>query len=54
MTENSKMNPYTLEIIKSSLTAIGDEMFSALQRTSMSPIIYETLDYSVGVTDRAG
>ena len=48
------INPYTLEIIKSSLTAIGDEMFSALRRSSMSPIIYETLDYSVGVTDRTG
>ncbi len=45
---------YTLEIIKSALTAIGDEMFAALSRTSMSPIIYEALDYSVGVTDRHG
>ena len=54
MTEINKINPYTLEIIKSSLTAIGDEMFSALRRTSMSPIIYETLDYSVGITDRTG
>lgn len=26
-------------------------MFAALQRTSMSPIIYETLDNSVGVAD---
>lgn len=47
-------DPYTIEIIRSSLEAIGDEMFSALQRTSMSPIIYETLDYSVGVTDANG
>ena len=54
MLKTDGINPYTLEIIKSSLTAIGDEMFSALRRTSMSPIIYETLDYSVGVTDRAG
>ena len=45
---------YTLEIIKSALTAIGDEMFAALRRSSMSPIIYEALDYSVGVTDRHG
>lgn len=45
---------FTLEIIKSALTAIGDEMFSALRRSSMSPIIYEALDYSVGVTDRHG
>jgi N-methylhydantoinase B len=47
-------NPYTLEIIKSSLIAIGDEMFAAMSRTSMSPIIYEALDYSVGVTDAKG
>jgi N-methylhydantoinase B len=50
----SGTDPYTIEIIRNSLEAIGDEMFSALQRTSMSPIIYETLDYSVGVTDARG
>ncbi|MDB6043773.1 MAG: huyB [Gammaproteobacteria bacterium] len=50
----STTDPYTIEIIRSSLEAIGDEMFSALQRTSMSPIIYETLDFSVGVTDARG
>ena len=54
MADSNNINPYTLEIIKSSLTAIGDEMFSALRRTSMSPIIYEALDYSVGITDRTG
>lgn len=47
-------NPYTLEIIKSTLIAIGDEMFSAMSRTSMSPIIYEALDYSVGITNARG
>jgi len=50
----TKTDPYTIEIIRNSLEAIGDEMFSALQRTSMSPIIYETLDFSVGVTDASG
>jgi N-methylhydantoinase B len=29
-------------------------MFSAMIRTSMSPIIYETTDFAVGVTDAAG
>lgn len=47
-------DPYTREIIKNALVAIGDEMFAALRRTSMSPIIYEALDYSVGVTDETG
>ncbi len=29
-------------------------MFSALKRTAMSPIIYETLDFAVGATDARG
>lgn len=45
---------YTLEIIKNALVAVGDEMFAVLQRTSMSPIIYEALDFSVGLTDAQG
>ena len=54
MTTQERLDPYTLEIIKNALTAIGDEMFNVLQRVSMSPIIYEALDYSVGITDRHG
>jgi N-methylhydantoinase B len=46
-----KVDPFTMEIIKDALVAIGDEMFVALQRTSMSPIIYEVLDYACGLTD---
>src|SRR5690606_32432919 len=30
------------------------EMFYALARTSMSPIIYEVLDYACGLTDQKG
>jgi N-methylhydantoinase B len=45
---------FTLEIIKDSLVALGDEMFNAMVRTSMSPIIYETTDFAVGATDAAG
>lgn len=45
---------FTQEIIKDALVAIGEEMFNAMIRTSMSPIIYETTDFAVGVTDRAG
>lgn len=44
-------DPFTAEIIKSGLNAIGDEMFLAMARSSMSPIIYEVLDYAVGITD---
>ena len=45
---------FTTEIIKDSLVAIGEEMFNAVIRTSMSPIIYETTDFAVGVTDARG
>src|SRR3954453_13049397 len=44
----------TDEIIRNTLTALGDEMFSALKRTAMSLIIYETLDFAVGATDATG
>ena len=45
---------FTSGIIQDALQAVGDEMFEALRRTSMSPIIYEALDYAVGATDAAG
>jgi N-methylhydantoinase B len=47
-------DPFTLEIVKDALVAIGQEMFDAMIRTSMSPIIYETTDFAVGVTDARG
>jgi len=45
---------FTQEIIKDALVAVGYEMFDAMIRTSMSPIIYETTDFAVGVTDARG
>ncbi|RFU66866.1 hydantoinase B/oxoprolinase family protein [Peribacillus saganii] len=50
----TKVDPFTLDIVKDSLVAIGEEMFYALARTSMSPIIYEVLDYASGLTDAKG
>jgi len=44
-------DPFTLEIIKGALIAISDEMFIVLQKTAMSTVIYETLDYACGLTD---
>jgi N-methylhydantoinase B len=49
-----QIDPFTIEIIKDGLNAIGDEMFVSLQRTSKSPIIYEVLDYCCGITDDRG
>lgn len=48
------IDPFTQEIIKDALVALGDEMFNAMIRTSMSPIIYETTDFAVGATDARG
>lgn len=48
------MNLFTIDVIRSALTAIGDEMFATQRRSSMSPIIYESLDYGVGITDGHG
>ncbi|MED4693731.1 hydantoinase B/oxoprolinase family protein [Peribacillus frigoritolerans] len=47
-------NPFALEVIKDSLLSIGEEMFIALARTSMSPMFYEVLDYACGLTDAKG
>ena len=41
----------TLEIIRNKLLAIADEMGVVLARTSMSPVIYEVLDFACGLTD---
>ncbi|MGC6329006.1 hydantoinase B/oxoprolinase family protein [Rhizorhabdus sp. FW153] len=45
---------FTQDIIKDALVALGAEMFNAMLRTSMSPIIYETTDFAVGATDAQG
>jgi len=45
---------FTLEIIEASLQAISDEMFAALRKTAMSPVIYEVLDMGTAVTDGDG
>src|SRR5215216_7320357 len=54
LSPQSSVDPFTIEIVKEGLNAIGDEMFVSLQRTSKSPIIYEVLDYCCGLTDEYG
>jgi len=48
------VDKFTGEIIKDALVAVGEEMFNAMIRTSMSPIIYETTDFAVGITSANG
>ena len=45
---------FTMDVLREGFAAISDEMFVSLQRTSQSPIIYEVLDFAVGITDAAG
>lgn len=49
-----RFDPITVEIIQSSVQAISDEMFGAMRKTAMSPIIYEVLDMATCVTDAEG
>jgi N-methylhydantoinase B len=50
----TRRDPFTLEIIQSSVQAASDEMFAALRKTAMSAIIYEVLDMGTGITDGDG
>ena len=54
MTTGIKLDQFTLDIVKDSLYAIGEEMFISVAKTSKSPVIYETLDFASGLTDVNG
>lgn len=45
---------FTLEIIKNGLIVANEEMFYAFGRTAKSPVIYEVLDYAVGIANADG
>ena len=51
---SATIDPFTLEIVKDKLLAIAEEMSVVLARTSMSPIVYEVLDFACGLTDPEG
>jgi N-methylhydantoinase B len=49
------MSPqFTVDVLREAFLAVADEMFVSLQRTSQSPVIYEVLDFGVGLTDAHG
>ncbi len=49
-----KTDPVTVELVRNSLIAATEEMKSVLMRTSYNMIIYEALDFTVGLFDRKG
>ena len=48
MTADVGSDAFTREIIRNKLLAIASEMGAVLARTSMSPIVYEVLDFACG------
>jgi len=50
----SKHDPFTIEIIQSSLHAVTDEMFATMRKTAMTSTIYEVLDFGVAITGAKG
>src|SRR5579859_6522319 len=44
----------TREVISGKLLATVDEMAIVLARASMSPVVYEVLDFACGICDRRG
>ena len=54
MTTSLRPDPFDLEVIGQTLKSIVDEMFVTTQRASQSPIIFEVLDFAVGITDEDG
>lgn len=45
------VDPVTLEVISGKLLATVDEMGIIMAKTSMSPIVYEVLDFACGICD---
>jgi len=45
---------FTLDVLREGFAAITDEMFVSLQRTAQSPVLYEVLDFGVGIADARG
>jgi N-methylhydantoinase B len=54
VTEKVRLDPVTLEVLRSALPAIADEMSVDLQRTSYNMMIYEVRDYCCAVLDVEG
>src|SRR5438270_10892575 len=53
-TKVEAVDPVTVEIIRNGLLAVTEEMKTNLTRTAYNLIIYEALDFTVGLFTRAG
>jgi N-methylhydantoinase B len=48
----NELDPITVEVLRHAFAAAADEMKINLMRTAFNPLIYEVLDFSVGIFDR--
>ena len=48
------VNPITVEVVRSGLAHIANEMATVLRKTSYNMMIYEVRDYCVGIVDPQG
>ncbi len=48
------IDPITLEVIKNALASVADEMALVIMRSSYSPVVRDTMDYSTALCDRRG
>lgn len=53
-TTNSTVDPFMLEVFKSAYDSIADEMALIIMRTSYSPIVRDSMDYSTAICDHRG
>ena len=51
---SQKLDPVTMEIIQAGFTASAEEMKLNLIRTAYNPLVYEVLDFAVGLFDVEG
>src|SRR2546426_9718098 len=54
MSNKTSVNPISLELLRSALTAIAEEMGAVLTRSSYSPNIKERRDFSCAIFDHQG
>jgi N-methylhydantoinase B len=50
----ASVNPVTVEVVRSGLAHIANEMATVLRKTSYNMMIYEVRDYCVGIVDPEG
>ena len=48
------VNPITVEVVRSGLAHVANEMATVLRKTSYNMMIYEVRDYCVGIVDPEG